>query len=355
MRLYNFIILILLPLTLTGCYTSKQSYRFLQLWNSRRPVDQVLKDPQVLMAQKSKIRFIQNAQTFAHTHLFLNQNNDFDSVIMLPGPTLIHLLFVASPASLRLYDWYYPIIGSFKYQGFYDKPDAISKQVDWEKDGYETYLSTASSFSGLGWFNTPITSNILTYHHADLAGTIFHEMAHTTIFFKNHTRFNENYAVFVEQRGVDSFLSHLETEENPEFFITPQQRKRYQKSHITRSQLRTALKALRQRLKKEVYQQTPPNLVQRAVIFAEFKAQYQAQFPWYFKSPLNNARILSSSIYDPDLTSFDRLFAQTGNWKAFNRALERLPHCPAFALKGPFAALEELLQDSCSPAKKDAP
>lgn len=123
---------------------------------------------------------------------------------------LLWVLSGSSKVALRPVTWWFPIVGSIPYKGFFDKEDAdaAAKQLD-DRD-FDTYLRPSAAFSTLGWFNDPLLSTTLRYDETSLANTVIHEILHNTIWVKNHVPFNETLANFVGNMGAIQFFTNRE-------------------------------------------------------------------------------------------------------------------------------------------------
>ena len=73
--------------------------------------------------------------------------------------------------------------------------------------GYDVYVGGVPAYSTLGWFDDPVLSTFIQYPEAELARLMFHELAHQLLYVKDDTRFNESFAVTVEQAGVERWLA----------------------------------------------------------------------------------------------------------------------------------------------------
>ncbi len=334
-------------LSLSSCYVIKQGYTHLSLMSTTEEINTFIKKKSTTEKMKSKLQAVQSAQKFAVEKMGLKASEDFKEVLMLPGPHLTHLLFVAHQDKLELKKWWFPIVGSFKYKGFYHKEDALAEQREFEEQGFETYLTTASSFSGLGYFATPFTSNLFKYSPLTLVGIILHELAHGTYFVPGHTHFNESFATFVEKQGILDFinggyLQNLKLQQSPNTIQS-----NYLKRREKRKKLKQNLSELIKNLRK-VYKSDIEPLKKRTILFDEFRKQNEQEFSYYFKKPLNNARILATSLYNPDHSLFRELLKKENSWPRFLKVIGELSNCERFDQKGPFVALQDFLSDQCS-------
>ena len=226
------------------------------------------------------------------------------------------------------------------YRGYFAPGRARGAAALLRQEGWDTAVVGIEAYSTLGWFDDPLLSSMLRRSDAELAGLIFHELAHQQFYLPGDTAFNESFARFVEleglhqwreQRGLPAADGRLERQ---------------------REQFTALLLASRGRL-EALYAQTLPAPAMRQAKQAEFARlrhdyrqlrdqQWQGdrRFDAWINAPLNNARLLPVGLYEQWLPAFARLFAQSdGDWPRFYQAVEALAQQPD-------AVREQQLRDS---------
>ncbi len=180
---------IILILTLSGCYELKSAVTQGKVLLSRRYIYDILQNDNLGEEKRQKLRLVLKAREFAKS-LDLNVGTSYDTLSSRPAN--LWVLMAARKDSLTPYTWSYPIIGSVPYKGFFSESEAKEFQSNFPE--YDTHIRTSSAFSSLGWFDDPITPNLLELPDTELTETLFHELFHRTVWIKDSVAKNESGA-----------------------------------------------------------------------------------------------------------------------------------------------------------------
>ena len=210
MRLWRlYLLAALISFSLTGCgnllYLSKLGWHQSSITFHSVPVEEVLENAGVDGDAQEKIRFIQEVKRYGEEKLGLARTKSYSKYFEVKGPVL-HIITASERDCLQLYHWDFPIVGKVTYKSFFTKEGVLKEKQFLETKGYDTFVQRAGAYSTLGWLKDPIFSSMLRWDEATLANLILHEMAHTTIYFKGQTDFNEQMATFIGNRGAIDFL-----------------------------------------------------------------------------------------------------------------------------------------------------
>lgn len=313
---------LLLGLLLSGCtsldYYAQLGRGQLALLQAREPVSQVLADPQRDPVLQRRLALAQQARNFASARLALPDNRSYRLYADLGRPYVVWNVFATPELSLVPLTHCFPIAGCVAYRGYYQQGRARGAAALLREDGLDTYVAGVEAYSTLGWFADPILNTMLRWDDERLAATIFHELAHQRLYVADDTAFNESFASFVEQQGLDQWRASRGLPAQD----AAQRRQREQFTEL--------VMASRARL-QTLYASPASDADKRAGKAAEFarlRAEYRQlrdrqwagdrRYDAWVESPLNNAKLLPFGLYDQWVAAFAALFEQVeGNWPAF--------------------------------------
>jgi predicted aminopeptidase len=152
------------------------------------------------------LKLVLAARAFASESIGLKANKSFTTYSQLDRDTLVLVLSGAYRDRLASYTWWFPIVGSVPYKGYFDFAAAKAAAKTMNDAGYDVYLRPSPAFSTLGWFNDPLLSTSLGADTIDLANTVIHELTHNTFYAGGQAVFNESFANFVGARGSAWFF-----------------------------------------------------------------------------------------------------------------------------------------------------
>src|SRR5438105_5186240 len=139
----------------TACYLSRGAWEEAKILSRRQPITEIVGDPHAPAAERAKLRVVLDAREYAKDTLKLRTKDSFTTYSRLDHDTLVLVLSAAYRDTLKSYTWWFPIVGTVPYKGYFDFGAAKSDEIKLENEGFDTYLRPSDAFSTLGWFNAP--------------------------------------------------------------------------------------------------------------------------------------------------------------------------------------------------------
>lgn len=307
---------------LSGCYVTRQAWHHQKLYFSKKPISDVLSDPETPPKTRAALESSQRILQFAADQ-GLKTSGAYKTYIATPKPVVSYIVQAAFKDRLELRTWWFPVVGSVPYLGFYEASERDDKAKQLRDEGFDVTTGGVGAFSSLGWFDDPLFSSMLTRSHADLANLLLHELIHRTLWIPGSTEFNENLAEYGAGILTDQYF-----DQNKDDHSLAQFKKKQRDKEIFRTwlwDLHTTVKRLYEIRPKP---QTAVLLKSRAVIFQTFTSPPKRPkfeiIDFIGHEEWNNATLLSETLYAPDTKKFARAHACVGRDKSFGTFLASL-------------------------------
>ncbi|HEU4669159.1 MAG TPA: aminopeptidase [Dyella sp.] len=292
---------------------------------ARRPIPAVLDDPRTPPALVRRLALAGQARRFASLHLDLPDNRSYTSYVALDRPYVAWNVFAAPRYSVEAVPQCFPIAGCVAYRGYFRESLAHERAAALHRQGLDVWVAPVPAYSTLGWFADPILSSMMRWDDDELAGTLFHELAHQQVYVKGDTAFNESFATFVEREGLREWRASRG--------LPPSDGR----DQAMDDAFTARVLALRDRLRQDYARPGDAEAMERRkqADIAAFRADYAAwrdrafpgdhRYDAWVAAPINNARLLPFGLYDRWTGAFATLFAQSDRqWPAFYKAAAAL-------------------------------
>ncbi|MGZ9074820.1 MAG: aminopeptidase [Burkholderiaceae bacterium] len=296
-----------------------------------RPIPEMVSDPSTTESLKQRLQRAERIRAFASSELGLPENQSYRSYADLQRPFVVWNVFATQELSLELKRWCYPVVGCAGYRGYFERAMAEQAADRLRAEGYEVSVTGVPAYSTLGWFADPLLNTFIGGNEGQLAGLIFHELAHHVVFVGGDTTFNESFATAVEREGVKRWLAANGDDAS---------RRAYSEFAQRRQEFLNLLLQYRGLL-FENYKGHAADEVKRArkqQLFAELKDAYTrlraswggfAGYDRFFAQDLTNAHLASIGAYNDLVPAFDTLLTQVnGDFPRFYEEVKRLAAMP---------------------------
>ncbi|MDX9958173.1 MAG: aminopeptidase [Spirochaetia bacterium] len=192
---------------LSSCWYVRQASFFLQERRQAVPVARITTNPETPVEVQEFLARVADIRLFSHTELGLSETDNFTTFVPMIRDHVAVVISACADDSFERYLWWYPVLGSMPYRGFYVREDADFTHAQLRRQGYDVLMRKVDAFSSLGLFKDPLYSFMVNYETGELADLIIHESAHATLFLKGSNQFNEEFATFVGRKGAELHLA----------------------------------------------------------------------------------------------------------------------------------------------------
>src|SRR5262245_35649771 len=194
------LLLALIASPLPACYPGHVAAGQWRLLSGRRPIDAVLEDPATPPDLRERLALAAEARALARG-LGLEVGGQCTSYVAWPGDRVVTTVVATRPGEVEPTGFWFPIVGSVPYKGFFDPERAHAEAERLRARGMDVCEVAVPAYSTLGWLDDPLTQPMLRGDPGRIVETIVHELVHATVFLPDAADWNEGVATFVGQEA----------------------------------------------------------------------------------------------------------------------------------------------------------
>ena len=314
-------------IALPGCqsigYYSQAIKGQCSIYLGQRPIKSILADTNVPPELKEKLGLVLQLRDYAERELKLKPNGHYLKYADVHRRFVVWNVNAAPELSLEPKKWWYPVVGSLKYRGYFSEKMARKYGADIEKQGYDVFVGGVEAYSTLGWFRDPVLNTFVHNTDADLAEIIFHELSHQRVFASGDTDFNEAFATAVAEEAVQRWLRSIGNTNAMQEYLASQKRNEQFVAMIdqTRARLKTVYGDPAEAKGGTGGLSDNEKRAQKKRIIADLKDRYAAlkaqwggcsDYDAWFARPINNAQLNTIATYYDLVPDFRKLIRASG-------------------------------------------
>ncbi len=297
-------------------YLTQAAEGQLELSTKGRRIPEVVDDPRVEPKTRALLAEIDDIKRFGEKK-GLRPTASYADYSFIGRPQVVWVVSASSPVAFRPRTWSFPLVGSFTYVGWFDRPRADRHADELRAEGYDVDVRASSAYSTLGWFRDPVLSTMLTEGDeaaGNLVDTVLHESVHATYYINSQSYLNESLASFVADKLAAEYLAQTRGTDAREYRLFLRYRvdgaRRVKRYHEAYEALDALYKSKQSREEK---------LAEKAVILRALERQLR------LTRPMNNATLIQYRTYGAGGEELEALLsACSGSWPRFWAAMHKL-------------------------------
>ena len=190
-------------------YLIRSGYFQLEMMWSRVPVEEARASGQLTEDQLRALDDFADVKAYGR-EIGLSATENYET-IALDWPRRMWNVTACDPVAFEPKQWWFPIVGSVPYLGYFRKEDVLESRDRLRSEGYDVYVSVGA-YSTLGWFEDPILPWMLDWPTHRITQTTLHELTHRRV-DSRQCEFNESFANFVGKEAANRYLINRYGEE----------------------------------------------------------------------------------------------------------------------------------------------
>ncbi len=185
---------------MSGCYLGHVTAGQLRLLAAREPIERLIADPSTPAPLRERLGLAPQARELARS-IGLEVGGQYTSYVPWPGDRVVTTVVATRPGEVEPANFWFPIVGSVPYKGFFDPERARAEGEDLRARGLDVCELAVPAYSTLGWLDDPLTEPMLRGEPGRVVETIVHELVHATVYVPDAADWNEGVATFVGQEA----------------------------------------------------------------------------------------------------------------------------------------------------------
>ena len=317
--------MLLIAISLGGCYYLQAARGQWQVLHGKAPIATVIEDAQTPPELARRLAVVAEARRFAVDELGLPDNASYTTYSDIGRDYVVWNVFATPEFSVQPKAWCFPVAGCVNYRGYFSREAAQREAGRLEARGFDVAVGGVTAYSTLGRFDDPILSSMLRWDDAELVATLFHELAHQVLYVKDDSAFNESFATAVEEAGIRRWLGARNDADALAAYNDARRLRRDLMALV--AAVRDALQAIYESdlSDDDKRREKRARLDALAADAARLMQAAGREPSGWLTGELNNARLVSMTLYEGRLPAFRALLAECdGAFACFYDAAARL-------------------------------